>query len=359
MTHRLLALKLAVILVVLINPLSGCRSDMQNQPKMLPLRHTSFFADGRSGRQQVAGTVARSQADQDHYFLTGMQSGGEGNAMPFRVNYAILQRGQEQFNIYCSPCHSRVGNGKGAVVARGYHSAANLQSERLQSAALGHIFKVITQGYGAMPSYSAQITPANRWAIVAYVRALQLSQHATLLEVPASAKIVAMATLLQNDKRPERFLDVWDVYSANVQSTTDSPSAATGIFRNRNQSDEHSHGLPSTSAIPVSKQSKGVSLLASISPRVGEAPQEDISEKENTAHGKEIYMEQCSICHQPNRSGVPPQIPSLIAITNRVGEERIRHVVKAGIPDASPPMPPHPNLSESDTDDLIAFLHMQ
>ena len=110
--------KLAMIIIATAFPLCGCRSDMQNQPKMLPLRHTSFFADGRSGRQQVAGTVARSQANRQSYLVTGMQDGEVGNAMPFQVNYTVLQRGQEQFNVYCSPCHSKVGNGKGAIVAR-------------------------------------------------------------------------------------------------------------------------------------------------------------------------------------------------------------------------------------------------
>jgi Cytochrome C oxidase, cbb3-type, subunit III len=158
--------------------LAGCRQDMHDQPKFIPQRGTEFYADGRSARPQVANTVARGQLHEDTYFYTGMQDGKEGNVMPFAVTMEVLERGQERFNIYCTPCHSRVGNGAGMIVQRGYRPAGNFHTSRLQSAPLGHFFAVMTNGYGAMPDYAAQVAPQDRWAIVAYIKALQLSQNA-------------------------------------------------------------------------------------------------------------------------------------------------------------------------------------
>jgi len=158
--------------------LAGCRQDMQDQPKFIPQRGTDFFADGRSARQQMANTVARGQLHEDAYFYTGLVDGKEGNAMPFPVIGTVLARGQERFNVYCAPCHSRVGNGAGMIVQRGYRPAGNFHTPRLMAAPLGHFFSVMTHGYGAMPDYSAQVAPQDRWAIVAYIKALQLSQDA-------------------------------------------------------------------------------------------------------------------------------------------------------------------------------------
>ncbi|MDP9049918.1 MAG: cytochrome c [Acidobacteriota bacterium] len=158
--------------------LAGCRQDMHNQPKFTPQRGTEFYADGRSSRPQVENTVARGQLHEDTYFYTGMQDGKEGNVMPFPVTMEVLQRGQERYNVYCTPCHSRVGNGAGMIVMRGYHPAGNFHSARLLAMPLGHFFTVISNGYGSMPDYSAQVAPVDRWAIVAYIKALQLSQSA-------------------------------------------------------------------------------------------------------------------------------------------------------------------------------------
>jgi mono/diheme cytochrome c family protein len=167
-----------------ISLLAGCRQDMHNQPKFIPQRGTDFFADGRSARPQVEHTVARDQLREDQYFSTGLVNGKEQDALPFPATLAVLERGQERYNVYCTPCHSRVGNGKGAIVQRGYYKAGNFQSTRLQQAPLGHFFWVITHGYGVMPNYAVEIRPEDRWAIVAYIRALQLSRHATLDDVP-------------------------------------------------------------------------------------------------------------------------------------------------------------------------------
>lgn len=168
---------------------------MQDQPKFIPQRGTDFYTDGRSVRPQVENTVARGQLHEDAYFYTGLQDGKEGNAMPFPVTMQVLQRGQERFNIYCTPCHSRVGNGAGMIVQRGYRPAGNFHTPRLMAAPLGHFFTVMTHGYGAMPDYAAQVTPQDRWAIVAYIKALQLSQNATPADAAPGAQIESISTI--------------------------------------------------------------------------------------------------------------------------------------------------------------------
>jgi hypothetical protein len=175
--------------------LTGCRQDMHNQPKFIPQRGTDFYADGRSARPQVENTVARGQLHEDAYFYTGMQDGKEGNAMPFPVTMEVLERGQERYNIYCTPCHSRVGNGAGMIVQRGYRPAGNFHTPRLLAAPLGHFFAVMTNGYGAMPDYAAQVAPQDRWAIVAYIKALQLSQNAKSSDVAAGAQVESLSDI--------------------------------------------------------------------------------------------------------------------------------------------------------------------
>lgn len=169
--------------------LAGCRQDMHDQPKFIPQRGTTFYADGRSVRPQVTGTVARSQAGDDSYFATGMVAGKEGDGLPIPLNIDTIDRGQERYNIYCSACHSRVGNGEGVIVQRGYRPAGNFHTDRLRNAPLGHFFAVMTNGYGAMPDYAAQLTPEDRWAVAAYIRALQLSQNAKAADVPAGKHV--------------------------------------------------------------------------------------------------------------------------------------------------------------------------
>jgi mono/diheme cytochrome c family protein len=169
--------------------LSGCRQDMHNQPKFIPLRSSEFFPDRRSARYPVAGTVPRlddprvdaEQLDPNSYFLTGRHNGTLGNELPFGTQtpqqmHELLTRGQERYNIYCSPCHARLGDGNGMIVQRGYKRPPSFHQDRLRNAPLGHFFDVMSYGFGAMPDYAAQIHPADRWAIAAYIRALQVSQ---------------------------------------------------------------------------------------------------------------------------------------------------------------------------------------
>jgi cytochrome c553 len=182
---------------------------MQDQPKFFPQRGTSFFADGRSVRDQVAHTVARGQAHEADFFHTGLQDGREVDALPFPVTLAVLERGQEQFNTYCTPCHSRVGNGAGMIVERGYKPAGNFHDAKRLAEPLSHYFYVISNGQGAMPDYAAQVTPADRWAIAAYIRALQLSQNAKQSDVPAGVGVQQLSEVAGQQGLPASYAQPW------------------------------------------------------------------------------------------------------------------------------------------------------
>lgn len=158
---------------------------MHNQPKYVPYRSSEFFADGLSERQQVSGTVARDQLYEDSYFYTGKINGKEGDAFPFPVTMAVMERGHERYDIYCSPCHSRVGDGQGMIVKRGYRQAINFHDPKVVAETVGHYYDIISHGFGAMPDYAAQIEPADRWAIAAYIRAMQYAQNGTMADIPA------------------------------------------------------------------------------------------------------------------------------------------------------------------------------
>ena len=165
--------------------MAGCRQDMHDQPRYKPLSATDFFGDGRSARPAVEGTVARGhlRIDKDRY--TGkMEDGKDVDEFPFQITRADLDRGQQRFNIYCSPCHSRIGDGNGMVVRRGFRQAASYHTDKLIKAPVGHFFDVMTNGFGAMPSYASRVEPDDRWRIAAYIRVLQLSENARIEDVP-------------------------------------------------------------------------------------------------------------------------------------------------------------------------------
>ena len=185
-------LRLSKILGVisLLALLSACRLDMHVQPKQNPLSRSDFFADQRSERPPVEGTVARGQLHADTYFYTGKIGSAPGDYMPFPVTKEVLDRGRERYNIYCSPCHSMLGDGNGFVPSRGFsRKPPSYHIPRLEKAPLGYFYDVITNGFGIMSDYSAQIPPQDRWNIVAYIRALQLSQNATRADVPAGQAV--------------------------------------------------------------------------------------------------------------------------------------------------------------------------
>ena len=199
--------------------LAGCRQDMQNQPKFYPQRGTTLFADGRSARPQVENTVGRDQLHEDAYFYTGIQNGKEGDGLPIPLTAATLQRGQERYNVYCTPCHSRVGNGDGMIVQRGYRPAGNFHTDRLRSAPLGHFFAVITNGYGAMPDYASQVAPADRWAVAAYIRALQLSQNAKASDVAAGGHPQDLHAIAHDQGMLPNLADPWGFPGTAVYGT--------------------------------------------------------------------------------------------------------------------------------------------
>jgi hypothetical protein len=171
------------LLVLAFTILTGCRQDMHDQPKYKALAPSTFFSDGRSARPLVPGTVARGELREDTDLYQGKVDGKLVDAFPFPVTQKILERGQERYNIYCVPCHDLVGNGQGMVVRRGFRAPPSYHIERLRQAPAGYFYDVITNGFGAMQDYSVQVPVRDRWAIVAYIRALQLSQHASLNDV--------------------------------------------------------------------------------------------------------------------------------------------------------------------------------
>ena len=202
---------------------AGCRQDMQDQPKVRSQRGSELFADHRGARPQVANTVARGQLREDSYFYTGAVQAADGyreekNEMPFPATLDVLKRGQERFNIYCSPCHSRVGNGLGEIVQRGYKPAANFHDQVRLSQPISHYFYVMTHGYGAMPDYSTQLTPVDRWAVAAYIRALQLSQAAKVEDLPAGVSVRSLKEIAQEKHLPDGFAEPWTLPATAIQA---------------------------------------------------------------------------------------------------------------------------------------------
>lgn len=179
-----------VLPLLAITLCTACRNDMQAQPRQNPLSRSDFYSDQRSARPPVEGTVARGQLYGDTYFYTGKIGNNPGDVMPFPVTKEVLVRGRERFNIFCAPCHSRLGDGNGFVPVRGFaRKPPSFHIARLQKAPVGYFYGVITEGFGIMPDYASQIPSQDRWDIIAYVRALQLSQNATMADVPAGQKM--------------------------------------------------------------------------------------------------------------------------------------------------------------------------
>jgi mono/diheme cytochrome c family protein len=152
--------------------LAGCKQQMAVQPSYRPLSASDYFADGQSARQPVPGTLAQGRADLDDLYVAK-----DATAFPVPLTADLVARGQQRYNIFCMPCHGQIGDGNGFITTRGFRRPPTFHSDRLRAAPVGHFFDVITNGFGAMPDYAAQIPPSDRWAIIAYIRALQLSQN--------------------------------------------------------------------------------------------------------------------------------------------------------------------------------------
>ena len=200
MNRKLLAFCLLPLLA------AGCRQDMHDAPRYDPLEESAIWRNGMSALPIVQGTVARGHLNDDTALYEGKVDGQPATTFPFAIGRAELERGQERFNVYCSPCHDRTGTGNGMVVQRGYRQAASFHIDRLRAIPPGYIFDVITNGFGVMPDYKAQIPADDRWKIVAYVRALQLSRHATTADVPAGelGKLDAPGPAAGSEKAAEK-----------------------------------------------------------------------------------------------------------------------------------------------------------
>ncbi|HWE49153.1 MAG TPA: cytochrome c [Bryobacteraceae bacterium] len=182
--------RISLLMILAGVTLAGCsRLDMQDQPKYRPQRPSEFFADGRSERQPVEGTIARGQLDEDTAFYEGKDAAGKDvEEFPIAVDKTVIERGHQRFDIYCAPCHGRIGNGLGMIVRRGFKQPPSYHTDRLREAPVGHFYDVISNGYGGMLNYASQVQPRDRWAIIAYIRALQYSENANINDLPAEAR---------------------------------------------------------------------------------------------------------------------------------------------------------------------------
>lgn len=172
---------LAVSLLAAALIASGCRQDMHDQAKLEPLEPSAFFTDGTSARGLVEGTVARGNLREDRLFYTGLtEDDAFTDTLPMEVSRQLLERGKNRFEAFCAACHGRAGHGQGMVVQRGFKHPNSFHEERLRRSPVGYFYNVITNGFGDMASYASQVGPEDRWAIAAYIRALQLSQNASI-----------------------------------------------------------------------------------------------------------------------------------------------------------------------------------
>ena len=175
---------------------AGCRQNMHDQARSEPLEPSRFFADGQASRRPPEGTVAQGGLRLDPGYATGVGADGQMlRTLPFPVTRQVLKRGQERYDIFCSPCHDRVGTGRGMIVRRGFTRPTSFHDPRLVGSPVGYYYDVMTRGFGNMPSYAPQVSPADRWAIAAYIRALQLSQNARLSDLPEPLRRQVLAQL--------------------------------------------------------------------------------------------------------------------------------------------------------------------
>ena len=197
MRNRALILSLAAALVAT----AGCRQNMHNQNKVEPFEASDFYADGQAARPIPANTVARHALGARIAPYTGLTlKPAPANAGPPPATLALLKRGQERYNVFCSPCHSRVGDGKGMIVQRGYKQPTSYHDPRLVSAPTDYFVQVMTQGFGVMPSYASQVGLEDRWAIAYYIRALQYSQNARLADLPADQRAKVESALARENR---------------------------------------------------------------------------------------------------------------------------------------------------------------
>jgi mono/diheme cytochrome c family protein len=188
LSSRTARASMAAAMLVALTGAAACRQDMHDGPRYKPLQQSDIYADKRSSRPIIEGVVARGFLKDDDVFYTGMQAGAPVEKIPMPLTDAVVARGRERYNIYCSPCHGVAGDGDGMIVKRGYKQPTSYHDPRLRNEKAGYFFDVMTRGFGQMPDYAAQVSPKDRWAIVAYIRALQLSQHASVGDLTQSQR---------------------------------------------------------------------------------------------------------------------------------------------------------------------------
>jgi mono/diheme cytochrome c family protein len=177
-------LRICNLSCLLLLAATGCRREMYDQPHYRPLKQSEFFANEMASRPVVPNTVARGHLNEDQIFFAGKVETNLVTTIPIQITREVLARGQQRYNIYCSPCHARTGDGQGMIVQRGFPPPPSYHIDRLREAPAGHFYDVITHGYGIMYSYASRVSPADRWAITAYIRALQLSQNSKVDQLP-------------------------------------------------------------------------------------------------------------------------------------------------------------------------------
>jgi mono/diheme cytochrome c family protein len=232
------------------------------------------------------------------------------------------------------------------IVQRGYYPATSLHSERLRQAPLGHFFSVITNGYGVMPDYASQIAPIDRWAITAYIRALQLSQNAKVTDIPSNTHASDLSQISEEQGFNATLADqsFWhnsnhiQVAASAKSSPTKLPAPAATVV-----------GFPPLEPKPANAGEPATTK----STTSAKPPPKETS----IAAGQKLYEDNCSNCHQSNLAGRPPKFPSLIGIVSRTGEEHVRTVIVNGVPEARPMMPAFDDrLSPIDVNDMIAYI---
>ncbi len=223
--------KYSMVAAVSLLSIACSRVDMQDQPKYRPQRPSDFFADGRSERQPVEGRIASGPMTEDTAFYEGKDAeGNDIDAFPIAINKEVIERGHQRFDIYCSPCHGRIGNGLGMVVRRGFKQPPSYHIDRLREAPVGHFYDVISNGYGGMLNYASQVQPRDRWAIIAYIRALQYSENANINDLPAEARnrIPAAGTITAAERNEPVAPSDPDITDFPHQPAT--PSGVPGAF---------------------------------------------------------------------------------------------------------------------------------
>jgi hypothetical protein len=205
----------------------GCRRDMQDEPKYKPLAESHFFTDHRSARPMVEDTVARGDLRVDVARFAGKVNGADITYFPIPIARADLERGLDRYNIYCSPCHSRIGDGDGLIVKRGLRQPPSFHIPRLRTAPVGHFYDVITNGFGAMASYASRISVDDRWRIIAYIRALQLSQNANMANVPPEER-TKLSTVANAQPEERTFMEGQTSGQTSVSPTAPPPQSVLG-----------------------------------------------------------------------------------------------------------------------------------